>query len=80
MYVFLQQFKLNILHIPGCRNELCDFLSRGEFENKFQLQFEEAAKDAFQRMDAQLDLFFYRKCYLCRTELRSMRESIWILI
>jgi len=60
MYVFLNQFKLNIVHVPGCRNELCDFLSRSDFENKFQIQFEEAAKEAFQRMDCELDLFLQR--------------------
>ena len=26
MYVFLHQFKLNIIHVAGCKNELCDFL------------------------------------------------------
>jgi hypothetical protein len=57
MYVFLNQFKLNIIHVAGCKNELCDFLSRGDFENKFQIDIEEEAKNAFQKMDIQLDLF-----------------------
>ena len=57
MYVFLNQLKLNIVHVPGCRNEVCDFLSKSDFENKFRIPFEEAAKEAFQRMDCELDLF-----------------------
>jgi hypothetical protein len=35
---------------------LCDFLSRAEFDNKQQIQFEQATVEAFARMDAQLDL------------------------
>lgn len=60
MYVFLHQFKLNIVHVAGCKNELYDFLSRADFENKFEIRFEEEARNAFQKMDVQLDLFLQR--------------------
>ena len=55
-WVFLTQFRLNIFHIPGARNEFCDLLSRESFNEKFQVDIENLAKEAFQRMDLQLDL------------------------
>jgi len=55
-YAFLSQLRLNIQHIPGLKNELCDYLSRNNFQEKFQVDLEDLAKDAFQKMDAQLDL------------------------
>ena len=55
-WLILTQFKLNIFHIPGVKNELCDYLSRNNFDEKFQVEFEELAKMAFQKMDTHLDL------------------------
>jgi len=55
-WIFLTQFKLNIVHVPGAKNELCDFLSRHNFNERLQIDIEEQAKSAFQRMDVQLDL------------------------
>ena len=57
-WVFLSQFRLNIHHIPGAKNEFCDLLSRESFNEQFQTQIELLAKEAFQRMDLQLDLRF----------------------
>jgi hypothetical protein len=55
-WTFLSQYMLNIYHITGAKNELCDLLSRDLFQEKFHVEFEELAKEAFQRMDVQLDL------------------------
>ena len=55
-WLILTQFRLNIFHIPGAKNELCDYLSRNNFCEKFQVDFEELAKQAFQKMDTHLDL------------------------
>ena len=55
-WLMLTQFCLNIVHIPGAKNELADFLSRHCFEEKFQVDVEDLARKAFQRMDIQLDL------------------------
>ena len=52
----MTQFTLNIVHIPGVKNELCDFISRNNFNEKLQLDIELLAKEAFQKMDVQLDL------------------------
>jgi hypothetical protein len=55
-WVFLSQFRLHIHHIPGAKNELCDMLSRDNFCELFQADSEDLARQAFQRMDIQLDL------------------------
>jgi len=55
-YCFLCQFCLTIFHIPGLKNEMCDWLSRQEFDKKINDDFERVAQDAFVRMDNQLDL------------------------
>ena len=55
-WLMLTQFRINIFHIPGAKNELCDFLSRNCFNEKFQVDIEDLARKAFQRMDVQLDL------------------------
>ena len=55
-WLMLTQFRLNIFHLPGIKNELCDYISRNNFDEKFQVEIEELAKKAFQHMDVQLDL------------------------
>ena len=55
-WIFLAQLKLTVKHIPGVKNELCDFLSRNNFNTKIQEDIELLAKSAFQKMDVQLDL------------------------
>ena len=55
-WTFLSQFQLNFYHIPGIKNELCDMLPRDHFCERFEVEFEELAKQAFQRMDSALDL------------------------
>jgi transposase InsO family protein len=55
-FVYLSQFQLVIHHIPGLKNELCDYLSRTDFDAHLDRTSEEISKDAFTRMDRQLDL------------------------
>ena len=54
-YCFLTQFRLTIKHIPGLKNEFCDWLSRAQFETKSGENFDEIAKEAFDKMDLALD-------------------------
>ena len=54
-YTFLAQMSLTIKHISGLKNELCDWLSRGQFESLVQEDFDSIAGQAFERMDQQLD-------------------------
>ena len=55
-FCFLSQFKLKFVHLPGLKNEWCDWLSRHVFDEKYGLYFERLVQDAFERMDTQLDL------------------------
>ena len=55
-FCFLGQFKIKFVHTPGLKNEWCDWLSRSSFNQKFDLEFESLAQDAFEKMDSQLDL------------------------
>ena len=55
-WTFLSQFNLNIYHLPGVKNELCDYLSRNNFNSLYQVDTEGLARKAFQKMDTQLDL------------------------
>ena len=43
-------------HIPGIKNELSDYISRNNFDALIGESSEALAKEAFQRMDVQLDL------------------------
>ena len=55
-WTFLSQLRLTIFHLPGVKNELCDYLSRELFNEKYSTDIEAIAKEAFQRMDVHLDL------------------------
>ena len=43
-------------HIPGIKNELSDYISRNNFDALIGESSEALAREAFQRMDVQLDL------------------------
>ena len=43
-------------HIPGIKNELSDYISHNNFDALIGESSEALAKEAFQRMDVQLDL------------------------
>ena len=55
-YCFLSQFQLCVHHIAGIKNEMCDWLSRQDFDNLTGAEIDLLAQDAFIRMDKQLDL------------------------
>ena len=55
-WTYLSQFRLTIHHIPGIRNELSDYISCNNFDALIGESSEALAKEAFQRMDVQLDL------------------------
>ena len=54
--LFLTQFHLVIKHILGSKKEMCEVLSRHNFDERVGEKTEELAREAFQRMDVQLDL------------------------
>ena len=56
-WTYLSQFRLTVHHIPGIKNELSDYISRNIFDALIGESSEALAKEAFQRMDVQLDLF-----------------------
>ena len=53
----MSQLRLATFHIPRVKNELCDYLSRDAFDELLGRNMEEMAKEAFAKMDIQLDLF-----------------------
>ena len=55
-WTYLSQFRLTIHHIPGIKNELSDYISRNNFDALTGESSEALAREAFQRMDVQLDL------------------------
>jgi len=55
-FVYLSQFPMKIFHLPGAKNELTDYMSRELAENAVGCPLDDLAKQAFTRMDAQLDL------------------------
>ena len=56
-WTYLRQFRLTVHHIPGIKNELSDYISRNNFNALIGESSEALAREAFQRMDVQLDLF-----------------------
>ena len=55
-WTYLSQFRLTVDHIPGIKNELSDYISRNNFDALIGESSEALAREAFQRMDVQLDL------------------------
>ena len=55
-WTYLSQFRLTVHHIPGIKNELSDHISRNNFDALIGESSEALAREAFQRMDVQLDL------------------------
>ena len=55
-WTYLSQFRLTVHHIPRIKNELSDYISRNNFDALIGESSEALAKEAFQRMDVQLDL------------------------
>ena len=59
-WTYLSQFRLTVHHIPGIKNEMADYISRNNFDTLLGESSEALAKEAFQRMDVQLDLSMRR--------------------
>ena len=55
-WTYLSQFRLTVHHISGIKNELSDYISRNNFDALIGESSEALAREAFQRMDVQLDL------------------------
>ena len=55
-WTYLSQFRLTVHHLPGIKNEMADYISRNNFDALLGESSEALAKEAFQRMDVQLDL------------------------
>ena len=55
-WIYLSQFSLAVYHIPGRKNGLSDYISRNNFIALIGESSEALAKQAFQRMEVQLDL------------------------
>ena len=55
-WTYLSQFRLTVHHIPGIKNEMADYISRNNFDALLGESSEALAKEAFQRMDVELDL------------------------
>ena len=53
-WTFLAQLKLNIYRVQGLKNELCDWLSRENFDEKISASSEALSREAFQKMDVHL--------------------------
>ena len=54
-WTYLSQFRLKLHHIPGEKNELSDYISRNNVDALIRESSEALAKEAFRRMDVQLD-------------------------
>ena len=55
-WTYLSQFRLTVHHIQGIKNEMADYISPNTFNALLGEISEALAKEAFQRMDAELDL------------------------
>ena len=55
-WTFPAQLKLNIYRVPGLKNELCDWLSRENFNDKTSASSEALSREAFVKMYVHLDL------------------------
>ena len=55
-WTYLSQFRLTVHHIQGINNEMADYISRNSFDAFLGESSEALAKEAFQRIDVQLDL------------------------
>ena len=53
---YLSQFRLTVHRIQGINNEMADYISRNNFDALLPESSEALAKEAFQRMDVQLNL------------------------
>ena len=55
-WTYLSQFRLTVHHRQGIKNEMAGYVSRNNFDALLGESSEAVAKEAFQRIDLQLDL------------------------
>ena len=55
-WTYLSQFRLTVHRIQGIKIEMADYISRNNFDALLRESSEALAKEAFQRMNVQLDL------------------------
>ena len=55
-WTYHSQLRLTVHHIQGIKNKMADYISRNNFDALIGESSEALAKEAFQRMDVQLDL------------------------
>ena len=55
-WTFLAQLNLNIYRVLGLKNELSDWLSCENLDEKISASSESVSREAFQKMDVHLDL------------------------
>ena len=72
---YLSQFRSIVHHIHGIKNEQADCISRNNFDALLGESSESLAKEAFQRMDVQLDLSMRSVGVLEGWSLRDSREE-----
>ena len=53
---YLSQFRLTVHHMQGIENEMADYISRNNFNTLLGETLEACVKEAFPRIDVQLDL------------------------
>ena len=75
-WTYLSQFRLTVHHIPGIKNELTDYISRNNFYALIGESSEALAREAFQRMDVQLDLSMHTAGILEGWSLTTISQSI----
>ena len=75
-WTYLSQFRLTVHHIPGIKNELSDYISRNNFDAVIGESSEALAREAFGRMDVQLDLSMRTARILEGWSLTSISQSM----
>ena len=70
-WTHLSQFRPTVHHIQGIKNEMADYISRNNADALLGESSEALAKEAFQRMDVQLDLSMRTACVLEGPSLRD---------
>ena len=72
-WTFLAQLKLNIYRVPGLKKDLCDWLSRENFDEKISQSSEALSRESFWKMDVH--------SHLARSKaelLSSLRKSDYV--
>ena len=74
-WTYLSQFRLTVHHIPGIKKEMADYISHNNFDALLGESSEALAKEAFQRMDIQVDLSMHTAGVLESWSLRDYQAE-----